>query len=639
MVPALVLAALGVCTATPAARAADTGRTATAAATGAPRAGAAGLPALLDTLVTRQLADDHIPGASVVVVKDGQQVFAKGYGLADVARGTKVDPDHTAFYMASDAKVFTAVAVLQQVEAGRLKLDTDVNHYLTTFKIKDSYPGHPVTVRNLLTHTAGFDTNIFGRSSAAPQGPDALGKDLAAHQPPRVRPPGTVVSYDNYGVALAGYLVETVTHTAFPDYVQQHVLAPLGMRRTTFAEPAPRGLDATPALGYRPDGSGQVHETGQNGAWTPTGAGALATVTDLGRLMKALLGGGGPVLGEKSVRAMGERQYGNDARLPGIGYILEQRERDGHRMLVKDGDLPGFHSNMALLPDRHLGVYVAYNGDGTDGSASYAGQELVNKVADQLAAPVTVKKTTATADASAYAGDYRSSRTSTSDLTRAAALTSSVHVSAGPGGTLVTTGLARDPEVREQHWDQVRPGVFQEHGGQDLIAFSDHDGMRLSIASDPTAAYHRLPWYESPILHQYVLLGSLVFLLLTVLVLPVLALVRHRRGAEVPKGARVARLLCWSTAALLSAATICFMMLAADGNALNRTILVNDSALLTAVPALTNVALATTGAMALCTVIAWRRRWWRLAGRLHYTFSALAAAVFLGICASYQLVV
>lgn len=596
------------------------------------------LAALLDKVVTRQLADDHIPGASVVLVKDGHQVFAKGYGLADVARGTKVDADRTAFYMASDAKVFTAVAVLQQVEAGRLKLDTDVNHYLTTFKIKDSYPGHPVTVRNLLTHTAGFDNDIFGRSSTAPLGTDALGKDLAAHQPRRVRPPGTVASYDNYAVALAGYLVETVTRTPFPGYVQRHILAPLHMDRTTFTEPEPRDMDATVAVGYRPDGSGQVSETGQYGAWTPTGAGALTTVTDMGKLMNALLAGGGEVLSEKSVQEMGKRQFGNDPRLPGIGFILEQRDRDGHRMLVKDGDLPGFHGNMALLPDRHLGVYVSYNGDGTDGSASYAGQELVNELADHLAAPVE-NKSRSTADAGAYAGDYRSTRTSTSDLTRAAALTSSVHVSAGAGGTLTTTGLSRDPETGEQHWDQIKPGVFQEHGGQDRIAFRDHDGMQLTVASDPTVAYDRLPWYASPTLHQYVLLGTLVLLLVTVLVLPVLALVRRRRGAASPLGARVARVLCWSTGALLVAATVCFMMLAADSNALNRSILVDDSPLLTAVPALTNVALGLTGAMLLCTVLAWQRRWWRLAGRVHYTLSALSAAAFLAVCASYQLVV
>lgn len=625
---ALLLAVVGVVAVAPAAPASA------AAGRGATR----DLTALLDEVVARQLADDHIPGASVVLVKDGRQVFAKGYGLADVARGTKVDPDRTAFYMASDAKVFTAVAVLQQVEAGRLDLDADVNRYLTTFKIKDSYPGHPVTVRNLLTHTAGFDNDVFGRSSTAPLGADALGKDLAAHQPPRVRPPGTVASYDNYAVALAGYLVETVTRTPFPAYVQRHILAPLGMRRTTFTEPQPRGLDVTAAVGYRPDGSGQVSETGQYGAWTPTGAGALTTVTDMGKLMNALLAGGGPVLRQKSVAAMGRRQFGNDPRLPGIGFILEQRDRDGHRMLVKDGDLPGFHSNMALLPDRHIGVYVSYNGDGTDGSASYAGQELVNELADRLDAPVA-NKARSTADAAGYAGEYRSTRTSTSDLTRAAALTSSVRVSAGPDGTLTTTGLSRNPEVSEQHWDQIGPGVFQEHGGQDRIAFRDHDGMQLTVASDPTVAYQRLPWYASPVLHQYVLLGTLVLLLVTVLVLPVLALVRRRRAASWPLGARVARVLCWSTGALLVAATVCFMLLAADSNALNRSILVDDSPLLTAVPALTNVALGLTGAMLLCTVLAWRRRWWRLAGRLHYTLSALSAAAFLAVCASYQLVV
>ncbi|MFH8800542.1 serine hydrolase domain-containing protein [Streptomyces sp. NPDC017936] len=656
LVAAVVAAVL--CVVTPAA--AD-GRTTGRAAGRTASAGQGALSALLDELVPKQLAEYRVPGASVVVVHRDGRTLTKGYGLADVERGVRSDPRRTGYFMASDAKLFTAVAVLQQVEKGRLDLNADVNRYLTTFKIKDEYPGHPVTVRHLLTHTAGFDTSILGRGGTAPEAAGALGESLAEHQPSRVRPPGQVASYDNYGVALAGYLVEQVTGTPFAAYVDRNVLEPLGMTRTTFARPDARTAD-TLARGYRPDGGRQRAEDGQYGAWTPTGAGAVTTAADMGRLMHALLNDGGRVLTGASARAMLHRQFGNDPRLPGVGYLLEERERDGRRMWVKDGDLPGFHGNLALLPAFGVGVYVVYNGDGEDGSASYAGQELVNRVADRLAgrtaaaapgtgadgashradrpgtaatagsARLTAQARGAAPAASSYSGYYRTTRTSTSDLTRVAALTSSVHVTAGADGALTTTGLARDPRVGEQHWVPVAPGVFQERGGQDRIAFRDG---RLALASDPTQVFQKLPWYQSPALHQQALLGGLAVLGAAVLLLPLVAYARRRR-AKAP-GGRVAWALAWVTGALLAAATVCFVRLTGDGNALNRTVLVGDSPLLTLIPQLVAAAAAATALLAVCTVVAWRRRWWPVAGRMAFTGHTLAAAVVVALGAAYGL--
>ncbi|GAB3959304.1 hypothetical protein GCM10029978_006080 [Actinoallomurus acanthiterrae] len=208
--------------------------------------------ATVDGIVPGLLAKDRIPGAAVVVVAGGRQVFARGYGVADVGARRPVDPEHTGFFMGSMAKLFTATAALQLVDQGRLDLHTDVNRYLTDFKIRDTYPGRPVTLENLLTHTAGFDDDIVGAARANPADVEPLGKSLAKRQPARVRPPGTVVAYDNYGAALAGYLVEVASGEPFARYVDEHVLESLGMSATTFAQPHPAAIDATLARGYRP---------------------------------------------------------------------------------------------------------------------------------------------------------------------------------------------------------------------------------------------------------------------------------------------------------------------------------------------------------------------------------------------------
>ncbi|WP_433342160.1 serine hydrolase domain-containing protein [Streptomyces sp. CA-253872] len=603
---------------------------------GAPAAGGS-LAADVDTLVRGQLAAYRIPGAAVVIVQDGRQVFAKGYGYADVAARTPVDPERTGFFLASDAKLLTAIAVLQQVEKGRLDLDTDVNRYLKSFTIADTYPGRPVTLRALLTHTAGFDPDILGQAVTEPGAARPLGESLAAHQPRRVRPPGTVASYDNYGVALAGYLVETVTGTPFAQYVDRSVLRPLGMRSTSFAQPHPAALDARLAHGYRPGGDeGQTGENGQYGSWSPTGAGTVGTAADMGRLLRALLADDGRVLSPASVRALTHRQFGNDPRLPGLGYLLEERERGGQRMLVKDGDLPGFHGNLALLPERSVGVYVVYNGDGTDGSAAWAGQEVADRVADHFGTARTVRQSRSHADVGRYAGTYRSTRTSSHELTRLTALTGAVTVRAGAGATLVTSGpLTRDPDAGELRWVQLSPGLFQEEGGQDRIAFRDG---RLLVATDASVAYERLSWYASPALHTWALVAALAVLVLAVLALPVGALVRGVRGRSAgrPAGARAAGALLWTTAALCTAAAACFLFLSTDSNALNRAVMVNDSPLLTAVPRLLTLALAGACATAVCAVLAWRKGWWRPVGRIGYTLAALAAPVFVGVCAVYR---
>ncbi|MER7751523.1 serine hydrolase domain-containing protein [Kitasatospora sp. NPDC097643] len=607
---------------------------------------------LLDKLVPQLLADHQIPGAAVTVVAGGREVYRGGYGVSDVKTRKPVDPARTAFFMGSDAKVFTAIAVLQQVRAGKLELGADVNRYLSTFKIRDSYPGHPVTVENLLTHTGGFDDSFMGLAVADPQHVETLGASLAAHQPDRVRAPGTAAAYDNYGVALAGYLVETVSGQPFDQYLAQHVMQPLGMDRTSFAQPHPAAVDAELAHGYRPDGSGQTETKGLYGPWTPTGAAAVTTVGDMARLLLAQLQNGSvdgkQILDPTGTAQLLDRHFGPDPRLPGMAYLLEQRNRNGQQLLVKDGDVPGFHSNLALLPQRGVGLYVTFNGDGLDATGGWATQQVLNAFVDHFyPAPATAAPTAPSTAPTAlttglgkYTGDYRSTRFSHSNLTKAAALMGSVHVTAADGRLTISGPVSRDPQVTETHWTQIQPGLFQEVGGTAQVAFqTDRDGdvVALLTDSDPTIAYQPLAWYQAPGLHQKLALGSLAVLALTVLGWMIGAVLRRLRHKG-PAGHPVVRLLGWCTGALLVAATACFALLTADSNALNQTLFLGDSPLLTVVPALTAVALLLTLAMVVCAVRAWQKRWWGVFGRLHYTGLTLASLLFLVLAGAYNLI-
>ena len=167
----------------------------------------------LDGLMNAELAWHDIAGGIVTVVKDGQILLCKGFGYSDSARRQTVVPDRTLFRPGSITKLFTAIAVMQMVEAGKIDLDRDINDYLD-FKIPATFL-QPITMRNLLTHTAGFDERLRNLFVSKREELRPLRDYLVAEMPDRLFSPGALPAYSNYGVALAGYLVERVSGVPF----------------------------------------------------------------------------------------------------------------------------------------------------------------------------------------------------------------------------------------------------------------------------------------------------------------------------------------------------------------------------------------------------------------------------------------
>ena len=197
------------------------------------------LRAWLDGFVPIAIQQGDIAGAVVVVVKNGETVAQVGYGYSDVEAGKPVDPEHTLFRVGSVSKLFTWTAVMQLVEQGKINLDADVNTYLD-FKIP-AYHGIPVTMRQLMTHRAGFsetarDLLTYGKA------PPPLDVVLKGYVPPRIFAPDQGPGYSNYGAALAGYIVQRVSGEPFDDYIARHIFSPLNMQHASFAQPLPASL-------------------------------------------------------------------------------------------------------------------------------------------------------------------------------------------------------------------------------------------------------------------------------------------------------------------------------------------------------------------------------------------------------------
>src|SRR6185503_12206940 len=252
----------------------------------------------LDGYLPYALRTADIPGAVVTVVKDGQLLTARGYGYADVEKKTPVDPERTLFRPGSVSKLVTWTAVMQLVEQGKLDLDKDINSYLD-FKIPD-YDGKPITLRQIMTHTAGFEEAIKGLIFSDPAHLLPLGDYLKRWTPKRVFAPGTTPAYSNWATSLAGYVVERVSGEKFDDYCDKHIFAPLGMTNSTMRQPLPAALAGQMASGYKPG-----KEAGKFEIVGPAPAGSLSsTGTDMAKFMIANLDQGKGLMSPETAAMM-----------------------------------------------------------------------------------------------------------------------------------------------------------------------------------------------------------------------------------------------------------------------------------------------------------------------------------------------
>jgi CubicO group peptidase (beta-lactamase class C family) len=316
------------------------------------------LARFVDPLITAQMAKDNIPGAVFILVQNGKVIYERGYGFANVANRTAVDPEKTIWRIGSISKVFTATAVVQLADRGKFKLTDDVNRYLTDFKVPATYP-QPVTFQHLLTHTAGFDEIRPGTRADTEAELLPLGKFLSAKLV-RLRPPGEVISYSTYGMTLAGHLVEQVSGLDFETYMTRNIFRPLGMFRTNIT--VPDSLKKDLAQGYEWDNGAN-----QLGTWewyhTTPASSINATAADMGRFLIAHLQNGRlgstRIMSEAAARDMHSRHAGSHPDLGGFAYGWQEAFVNAERMLQHGGNVAGFAAQMAMIPARGVGWFIA----------------------------------------------------------------------------------------------------------------------------------------------------------------------------------------------------------------------------------------------------------------------------------------
>jgi CubicO group peptidase (beta-lactamase class C family) len=384
------------------------------------------LEAFVDGVVKVAMERDHLVGVTVAVVQAGETAMKKGYGFADLRAGRRVDPDATLFRIGSVTKTFTWIALMQQIEAGRMGLDDPVNlHLPADQQIPDEGQSEPIRIRHLMTHSPGFEDRVLGEIFLRdPAKLRPLGATVRERRPDRVRAPGVLSSYSNYGVVVAGAIVEHAAQQPWSDVVDERILAPLQLTHTTTREPyapredlpdpMPEHLARELALGYR--WTGAAHQPADREYITHVGpAGVMSsTARDMSRYMLMLLNDGAldgvTVFGPQAATAFRTRMTslppdaGNWA-----GGFWETRLPGGFLNVGHDGATLSFFSSMVLAPELRLGIFVAANTAGGDRLTGSLAARIVEQFYASTEEPASARSALVQ-ETGAYASEYLSTR-------------------------------------------------------------------------------------------------------------------------------------------------------------------------------------------------------------------------------------
>jgi len=514
---------------------------------------ASDLEAFLDGFMPQQIERADIAGAVVTVVKDGKVLFERGYGYSDVEKKTPVSAQDTLFRPGSISKLFTWTAVMQQVEQGKLQLDRDVNDYLD-FKIPPAF-GKPITLRDIMTHRSGLEETIKDLFVGTEKDLTPMSRYLPTHLPARIFPPGTTPAYSNYATTLAAYIVQRVSGQPFEEYVEEHFFKPLNMTRATFRQPLPDTLKPYMSSGYiRGSDKAKPFEYVEV---APAGA-LSASAESMAHFMIMHLQNGRygdvQILKPETAMQMHARQDGWPATMNAMALGFYEQNRNGHRVIAHGGDTQCFHSDLLLLLDENVGLFVSYNslGEGEGDPRGVLYDKFMNRY---FPGPAVNEPTlsTAAADARSVAGPYKISRRFETNIMAITTLLGEAKIVAdSKDNTIYIDGVFKLENGQPRHFREIGPMLFRSVDGPEKIAIvKDSGGRRVAYIDYPFMVLQQI---ESPLdkqLFNYVLIGfGIAVIVLTILLWPVSAILRKHYGKPLSLGAaarkwrRLVRIVC-----------------------------------------------------------------------------------------------
>jgi CubicO group peptidase (beta-lactamase class C family) len=447
----------------------------------------------VDSLFKKGVNEGYIPGGIIGIVHQNQTVIANAYGYANIENKISVDFNSTRFQLGSVGKLFTAIAVLKEVEKGRLSLDLDVNTYLKEFKV-DNFKNQPITLRHLLTHSAGLNERLIGYAARSKNDLTPLGEHLKDRMPKTYTAPGTAVSYSNYGFGLAGHLVELSSGKGFVDYINDEIFQQLGMSSATYELPNEneRGF----AIGY--DLNEQFDKVKPFSRHVIPAGSVAATGADLIKFLKAILNEERRLLSLESFELLKTEQFTMHSLLTGNAFGIEMQNFNGHTGAGKAGVIPGFLAYITYLPQYEFGMFTAVNTQ-TDNFLEH----FTAAFTDQFLPEKTVFKTpVVNVELAKFTGVYRVNRynrNTVEDVFELVAGTFKI-------GSVADSALWCYHNGKVQYYKPIEPLVFQntEMPNSYMVFKQGENGKVSQVFRNEIAAginvpsvYEKLPWYDT----------------------------------------------------------------------------------------------------------------------------------------------
>ena len=470
--------------------------------------------AYLDGLLAAQFTDHKLAGVTVSVIYNNQPLLLKGYGHADLASRTPVDPQRHLFRPGSISKLFTWTAVMQLVEQGKLDLNGDISTYVPQFVLQNEFDT-PLTLTHLMTHTPGLEDGALG-FLFKDEREDLIGlaAALEKHMPQQVAQPGVYAAYSNWGTALAGLIVANVSGVSFEDYIQENIFTPLQMTQATFAEPLDEPLADGMSTGYL-EKSLALEELGFEYIKDFGPAGALsASAGAITHFMQAHLNegrfGDTAILQPETVKQMHSKLHSHDSKVAAMAHGFFERWHKGQRFIGHGGATLAFHSELLLDTSHGFGLFISFNSaPGAKAKAAVVDGVLDYFYPSEFLPQLPAQPLEGTAERSAQVmGAYRISRRSHSTLEKVQLLGGDVQVIANPEGG-ITVPI---PNVGGQ-FIEVEPWVFQQIDGHSRLVFTRNDAdevTTLLFSNVPVMVGERLKWWQQANLHLTIIFLALI---------------------------------------------------------------------------------------------------------------------------------
>ena len=480
---------------------------------------------LIDQRIDSFQQQFNIPGAVFSMVKDGQLFYHRGIGYQNIEADKKINPETSQFRVASITKTFTAMAIMQLVEHGKLDLHADIRTYLP----QEDYPWqapYSFTIHHLLTHTAGMETSGFRVCQRATE-EKTLDSFVSCSISNQVFKPGEVFYYSNKGYGILGLLIEKMSGMKYEDYIAKYILEPVGMNQSTAYQHTTDHPIAHPVQPYYWN---EGFETRQRlFLVNPSASNLNTTGADMAKFMSMILDSGqvdgSPIISQESFELMATAHVKPNHDYESMSYGMMIERYRGYSGYNHGGGIDGFGSYYILFPELNIGLFMSESGG--EENAAYAFRviysvlnELVPKKDSSDTNTIAIDQ--AVKQAEHYAGRYQNTTVTKSTFERGQMLfgINEPVVQHEGEGILSFAGTMYEP---------VDNDTYRALDGNRTIGFSFVEGETY-MNERIYWSFEKINWYESAITLRICTIMALVGLLIGLIIRPVILLKRAKRS-------------------------------------------------------------------------------------------------------------